>query len=391
MRVLHVSPYFAPAFVYGGPPRSILGLCRGLQANGVDVDVVTTTANGRQPELLPSAERSRYNDVPVRYFALDTPRRLWNSPQLRNTLLDEVPSYDLVHIHGLWHRPGWDAARIARLHTVPYVISPRGMLEDAALSVHSFRKRVAWRLVEQRNVQNASWIHATSPAEARTLERGAFGPATVLAPNGVDADALRSADPSATLKRFNLREAEKFVLYLGRVHPIKRLDLLADAIGRRRGAPTRVVVAGPDDGGYRDTIAPRFAAAGGDVVWTGPVDGQEKADLLNAATVLVMCSDSESFGLSVAEAMAVGVPVVVTRTCPWEEVEQAGAGRWVPQNADALAAALDQILGNEELARSMGLRGRELMTRRYTLTATARIIAERYRDTIGGRRMARTV
>jgi glycosyltransferase involved in cell wall biosynthesis len=391
VRVLHVSPYFAPAFVYGGPPRSILGLCRGLRANGVDVDVVTTTANGRQPDLLASVERSTYEDIPVRYFPLERPRRLWNSPQLRRTISAEIESYDLVHIHGLWHRPGWDAARIARAHDIPYVISPRGMLEQAALAVHPLRKRIAWRAVEQRNVRGASWLHATSAAEASTLSNAAFGPATVLAPNGVDTDALRSTDPSATFRRFNLREGRKFVLYLGRVHPIKRLDLLAEAMGRRRGPRTAVVVAGPDDGGYRAVVAPRFAKAGVDVVWTGPVEGQAKADLLTSATVLVMCSDSESFGLSAAEAMAVGVPVVVTQTCPWEQIEDAGAGRWIAQDADALAAALDEILADDELAKSMGTRGRELIARHYTLAATARIVAERYARTIGAARMARAV
>ena len=115
------------------------------------------------------------------------------------------------------------------------------------------------------------------------------------------------------------------------------------------------------------------------ITWTGAVAGQEKANLLAAAAVLVSCSDSESFGLSVAEAMAVGTPVVVTRTCPWPDVEREGAGRWVPQDADAMAAALKEILGDGERARSMGERGRALVARSYTWPAAARIIADGYR------------
>ena len=98
------------------------------------------------------------------------------------------------------------------------------------------------------------------------------------------------------------------------------------------------------------------------------------------ADALVMCSDSESFGLSVAEAMAVGTPVVVTRTCPWPDVEREGAGLWVPQDADAMAAALTEILGDDERARTMGERGRALVARSYTWPAAARTIADGYRS-----------
>jgi len=86
VRVLHVSPYFAPAFVYGGPPRSILGLCKGLQQSGIDVEVFTTTANGKTDMPASPVSGDRYEGVPVRYFARTVPRRLWNASGLREAL-----------------------------------------------------------------------------------------------------------------------------------------------------------------------------------------------------------------------------------------------------------------------------------------------------------------
>jgi glycosyltransferase involved in cell wall biosynthesis len=376
VRVLHVSPYFAPAFVYGGPPRSILGLCQGLQAQGVDVEVMTTTAGGTGE--LPAADREPrlYDGVPAWYFPLAEPRRLWNAPGLRRALAPALARFDLVHVHGLWHLPGWDAARLARRRGVPYVVSPRGMLEREALAIRGGRKAVAFRLIERRRLQAAACLHATSRREAETLEAARFGPPVVYAPNGVDLAALTSENPAPTLDRFGIG-ARRFVLFLGRIHPIKRLDLLAAAWRRLGDREATLVIAGPDEGEHRATLAGAFEGLDR-VVWTGEVSGREKADLLSAASALVQCSDSESFGLSVAEAMAARTPVVVTRTCPWDEIEREGAGRWVTHDAAAIAGALDEILGDPALARAMGERGRALVEREYTWPATARTVARAY-------------
>src|SRR5262249_61083019 len=112
--------------------------------------------------------------------------------------------------------------------------------------------------------------------------------------------------------------------------------------------------------------------------WVGAVDDRQKAALLSSARALVLCSDSESFGSSVVEAMAAGTPVVTTTTCPWHEVEAEGAGRCVPQTAQAIAGALDAILSDRDAAREMGARGRALVARRYTWEANARIVATEY-------------
>src|SRR2546426_4090308 len=113
MRVLHVSPYFAPAFVYGGPPRSILGLCKGLQTAGIDVEVFTTTANGERDMPASPARGDSYDGVKVRYFARSAPRSLWNAHGLREALDASAGSFDVIHIHGLWHRPSALGARAA--------------------------------------------------------------------------------------------------------------------------------------------------------------------------------------------------------------------------------------------------------------------------------------
>ena len=166
-------------------------------------------------------------------------------------MAQEIRSYDVVHIHGLWNLPVWDAARLARRAGVPYVISPRGMLEREAMAIGRGRKAIAFRLIERRNIEAAAWLHATSPREVETFQAAGFGPPTVFAPNGVDVDELAPGDTNATLHKFAIDPSDRIVLFLGRIHPIKRLDLIADSVGRlMRGtsntADIRVVAAGPD-------------------------------------------------------------------------------------------------------------------------------------------------
>jgi glycosyltransferase involved in cell wall biosynthesis len=380
LRVLHITPYFAPAFCYGGPPRSILGLCRGLQRAGIDVEVFTTTANG--PVELPASPPAgdRYEGVPVHYFPLGVPRRLFGARGVRAALDVGLRGYDLVHVHGLWTQPGWVGAHRARRGGVPYVISPRGMLDDWSMSHRPMRKRIAYWGVERRNLTDAAFLHATSPAEALAIRRWASDTPVVTLPNGVDLPAAATPDHGRFKRTWGLAPGEPLVAFLGRLHVKKRLDLLAAAFERVRvdHPETHLVIAGPDVGDRR-RVEPLFAAAGGRVHWTGELGDALKWPLLAEAAALVMCSDSENFGLSVLEAMAAATPVVVTQTCPWEEVEAAGCGFWVPQNADAIAEALLQVLRDPERARSMGERGRMLARSKYSWDSIAGAMADQYR------------
>jgi glycosyltransferase involved in cell wall biosynthesis len=383
VRVLHVTPYFAPSFCYGGPPRSVLGLCRGLQRAGVETEVFATTANGSSdlPASPPSGER--YEGVPVRYFPRVFPRTLFGAAGLAAALDSRLASYDVVHVHGLWNVPTWIAARHARRAGCPYVLSPRGMLDRASMARHARRKRVAYWLTERRNLAGATLLHATSPPEAQTLERYRLGVSIVTVPNGVDERNGEARERGDFRCRWGLGDAP-LIAFLGRIHPIKRLDLLAKAfecvLAEQRGA--RLVLAGPDDGGHRQRLEPIFGEFGQAVRWVGELGEEEKWTLLTDADALVMCSDSESFGTSVVEALAAGLPVVVTQTCPWPEVQTVGCGFWVPQSADAIAAALLQILRDPVAARRMGASGRALVRDKYSWDSIGRTMADVYRAAV---------
>jgi glycosyltransferase involved in cell wall biosynthesis len=380
LRVVHVCAYFAPAFVYGGPPRSVLGLCRAQREAGVDVRVVTTTANGDSELPDTVIAHGEYEGIPVHYCERAWPRSIFYAPSLGGVVAAQLRDADILHIHGLWNATVWSAAAAARQEQRPYVVSPRGMLAPAALAHDAWRKKLVYPLADRRVIRDAARLHATSHAEFDDLNNLVGPGRAVYVPNGVELHPGPDSDSRHGRNRFNLPPAAPLILFLGRIHPIKRLDLVAAAFGRVLGQhpDAHLVIAGPDEEAHRATVAPLFTPFGASVTWTGRVDETAKRQLLDAAAVLVLCSNSESFGMSVAEAMAAGKPVVVTQTCPWPEVESQAAGFWVAQSADAIAAGLNSVLSNEAAAQDMGRRGRAFIASHYSWPHAAAALINEY-------------
>lgn len=379
MRVVHVCAYFAPAFAYGGPPRSLLRLAQAQQRQGLSVQVVTTTANGRVNLDAAAAAADRFEGVPVTYCRRARPRWLFHAPALRGALSRALNGADILHIHGLWNAAVWGAHAVAAGRRVRYVLSPRGMLAPQALAHDRWRKAAAYQLFDRRVLRDATVLHATSEQERDTLVQRCGRERVVMVPNGVDLPPAAAGVP-AVRARFGLPPHAPLILFLGRIHPLKRLDLLAGAFLALHAAQPQahLVVAGPDETGLRAGLEQQLAPVAGAVTWTGRVDEAEKWALLAEAAVLVLCSDSESFGLSVAEALAAARPVVVTRTCPWSSVAASGAGFWVEQRAEAIAAAIGRVLADPAAAQEMGERGRRLIAADYSWDSAARRLTTAY-------------
>jgi glycosyltransferase involved in cell wall biosynthesis len=181
----------------------------------------------------------------------------------------------------------------------------------------------------------------------------------------------------------------QFVTFIGRLHAIKRLDLLLAAFHQVQAQVPRahLVIAGPAEPGPLSVDLRLVGGANAAIHWLGEITEEEKWSLLQESAVFAMCSDSESFGVAVVEAMAAGVPVVVTRTCPWQEIETVGCGLWVAQQQNAVATALHRLLTNRLEAEQMGARGREHARARYAWEPIARTMSNYYTQalTVGPR------
>jgi glycosyltransferase involved in cell wall biosynthesis len=273
---------------------------------------------------------------------------------------------DLLHDHGIWLWTNHRSAQFAERGSIPRIVSVRGMLEPWALGHHRWRKRLAWRLFQARDLTTARAIHVTSDAEAESVGRRGLGVPIAVVPNGVEIPATLPPRHRGPRRR---------ALFLSRIHPKKGLPLLLDAWAGVRPEGWELVLAGPDDGGHRAELETRVAGSAleATVSFIGPVSDAEKWALYRSADVFVLPTRSENFGLVVAEALAAEVPVLTTRGAPWKELETHSCGWWVEVDSRAVAEGLRQALAlSDEERREMGRRGRGLVQARYSWAVAAR-------------------
>ncbi len=363
MKLLHVVSSYLPARRYGGTIVSVHGLCRALAARGHDVHVYTTSVDGPADSAVPHDQPVDVDGVKVWYFRSRSFRRLYYASALRHALRRSVGEFDVVHTHAIYLWPLWTAAREARRAGVPYVVSPRGMLEKDLIE----RKSAMWKaaligFVEKTNLEGAAAVHVTSRREAE--EAAAFGfslPRVCEIPNGVDADRAGGTASPAIAQAI---DGGPYVLFLGRINWKKGLDRLIAAMAHAPGV--RLIVAGNDEEGYQPTLE-SLARGGGlheRVIFTGPVHGADKAALIDGARALVLASYSENFGNVVLEAMAAGRPVIVSREVGLADlVRDSGSGLVSDGAPEDLGGAIAKMSTNTGAADAMGRHGQAAAAR----------------------------
>jgi len=338
VRVLHVIPSAAP--VDGGPNVAVRAIARGLVRRGIDVTVATTNAAGAQ-SLDVAVDTPVIDDgVVFRYFARSVPGSWKFSWRMTRWLWANAATYDVVHVHALFSYATIPGCRAAARVPVPYVLRPLGTLSDWSLGHRRWKKRPYYALLERPHLAGASAIHVTSDAEAEDVARLGYGDRARVIPLGVDVGARPSRRARATSGSEPLR-----LLFLSRLHEKKNVPLLLRALATATGASRRIelTVAGDGDPGYREGLAELAGQLGlRDVVsFAGHVDGTAKERAFAEADCFVLPSSHENFGLAVAEALAAGLPVIVTRNVALaRDVHAAGAGVVTEPTESALASAL---------------------------------------------------
>ncbi len=366
---------------YGGLSSVVPQLSSLLATNHqFEVDLAAFCAKGELylPGNYPNLETTQWS----------TSRSQWiRDRSLRDRFQRLVKSVDGVHIHGIWEQSTAIAATTARALRKPYLLSAHGMLETWALRNKRLKKLVYSALFERANIRGAACLHALTHAEANDYRRfGATGPIAII-PNGVTVPA--TVDPTAFLSQYPDLKGKRIVLFLGRIHFKKGLDLLVDAWSKVSplypGA--HLVLAGPDFEGTRATVEKLIQEKGltGSIHLTGMLRHDLKWSALAAAEGFVLPSYSEGLSVSVLEAMGVGLPVIVTEHCNLPEVEAFGAGWQIQSEVGQLTSALRELLSNSTKTNSeIGSRGRNLVLTRYNWSTVGKRMAELYRWVQGG-------
>jgi len=360
VRVVHTIPSVAEES--SGPSYSVVRLCESL----VRHDVLLTLCALDFP---PVRERQPF----LRLFSGGIgPRRLGQSFELDRWLNDQAGrgGVDLLHNHSLWMMPNVYPGRIARRHGTPLVVSPRGTLSGWAMSSGSRVKRVFWPLVQLPALEPTTCFHATARSEYEDVRRAGFKQPVAVIPNGIDLPPVLQHEPADT----------RTVLFLGRVHPTKGLDMLLPAwrAVEQRFQEWRLDIVGPDNNGYLDQMMSLASDLGlTRVRFVGPLHGEAKRAAYSAADLFVLPTYSENFGMAVAEALAAGTPVIVTKGAPWAGVDSHRAGWWIDIGVDALVAGLETAMSrSRDELRQMGARGREWMAAEFAWEQIARQVVE---------------
>jgi|ERR1700730_256291 len=370
MRLLHVLPTRVPE--YGGPVRVAEALIAQINSRGHDA------------RIFPSAPETGSQVGSWGY---------WPGVRGIADLAREVGTADLVHIHGLWTVPSTAAAMLSRARKVPYVITPHGMLDRWCLRNSRWRKIAFATMLERRNLNGAAALHFFSEGErAESLEFGLSAPSFIL-PNGVDTVAFSNLPRREELwKRYPQTRDKIVVLFLGRIHPIKGLDMLIPAFARARALVTHLhlIISGPDEGGYRSRIEALVAreALVNHTTFTGPVRGEEKRVLLGGVDIFALPSRHESDSVAVKEALAAGLPVLITSACHFPEVVTEEAGLIVSPETPTIAQGLARLASDSKVRRKFSENGQNLVRVRYEwrnigerlLEAYGRIVEERTRE-----------
>jgi glycosyltransferase involved in cell wall biosynthesis len=362
-------------------------LCCELARRGEEVAIYTTNIDGLDRLDVPFDRPLQIaGPVEVRYFRVTLPGLFGFSPDFARTLRDTITNYDIVHIHSLYRFTSTVAARCARHAGLPYIVRPHGTLDPFIYHRHRRMKSIYEALFERRNLESASAVHFTTAEEMTLAQRSGIDFNGRVVPLGVTIDTGCEERNAAELNRqWPQTYGKKTILYLGRLNFKKGLDILAKAFGiiARHRTDVHLLIAGPDDEGYGRQIVRWLSAEGvlNKCTFTGMLVGQGKMIAMRGADVFVLPSYSENFGIAVVEAMAMGLPVVISnRVNIWREIAEGKAGLVVNCYAPEVATTISSLLDNSALRAELSQAGRALVADRFSWAAAGQKTIDLYHE-----------
>lgn len=369
MKVVHIIPNIGREAA--GPTYSVPRICKSLLGKGVEVTLTT----------LVDRDTPNYDFIKAFRQDLHFLKRLGFSSELLEWLRSQAKKNEskIYHSHSLWMMPnvypGWASKGLK----VKLIISPRGTLSAYALNINKWVKKLFWIFLQGPVVRQASCLHATAESEYRDIRALGLTQPVCIIPNGIDVPAFEP-------KQSNLNH--RTLLYLGRIHPKKGLINLLHAWAQVENhfPDWKLKIIGPNEISHlADLLKLRDKLSLERVEITDPLYGEDKLNAYRDAEIFVLPTHSENFGMTVAESLAAGTPVIVTKGAPWPEIGIKNAGWWVDIGVEPLVCCLRQALSMEsaDLVK-MGANGRRWMIESYSWDAIACEMAMVYRWMLEG-------
>ena len=352
----------------GGPARSVTHLVEGLLHKS-DMNVSLHCKTSSDPILKDfKKENGSIHCYPSNWLG-----RL-------NGLEEEISKQkpDLLHGHGLWQMPVHQMAKIARKHDIPYIITPRGMLEPWALKQGKWKKKTALALYQRNDLKQADVLHATAEMEKEQLRKLGFTNSVVVIPNGIQIEQFKTTSNAS-------KNVKNKALFLSRIHPKKGIEMLIEAWSQLHTEAIEnwvLEIVGNGEPGYVKQLQQKIDGAKleQEIKIVGPLFGDDKLNIYADADLFVLPTYSENFGIVVAEALASETPVITTKGAPWQDLETHGAGWWIEIGTEPLKQVLEEALSLPADKRGeMGKKGRVLVEEKYSIEAVAEQMYELYK------------
>lgn len=356
MNVLHVIPSIAEES--SGPTYYMLRMGNSLADAGVKVKLHT---------LLPLPRLSMQLQFQVKGYPRYDLFNMGFSPEMRRGLAKAASSMDIIHNNSLWMMPNLYPYKVAMRSGCKIVTSPHGTLSAWALARGRWKKRVFGALFQYPALRHTDMWHATCEKEYEEIRNMGFRQPVAIVPIGMDVPEFLVSGSEFLVPGSVTENQMKKVVFFGRLHKVKGVDRLVRAWEEVAREGWELLIAGPDCGMLEELkgiVAERKLPR---VSFVGEINGHAKYEFLAAADIYVLPSDTENFGVTVAEALASGTPAIVSQGAPWHGMEREGCGRWVPIGVEPLAAALKELMAMSDDERAaMGARGREWMRRDFS-------------------------
>jgi glycosyltransferase involved in cell wall biosynthesis len=382
VQILHVIRTVDPAI--GGPPTIATRIAAGQAGLGHEVSLATYGQPERQPDIDKALAAVPHFDS-VGVHPLPRPRGPeWLLPRdTRRDLARLVGEADVVHLHNVWQPILLAAARECRRRKRPYVVMLNGNLDPWSLGQKPWKKKLALLVAVRRMLDGAAALHVGNEAEKELVRPLALAAPATIIPNGVFFEEIEPLPERGTFRESRpVLQSRRFLLFLGRLHHKKGLDVLAEAFAclADRHPDVDLVVVGPDDGArgpFEKTMTELRLRQR--VHMLGSLFGAEKYAALVDAECFCLPSRQEGFSAAVIEALACGTPVVISKGCHFPEVAEAGAGAVVDLDSATVAAAIDRVISDADLRGRQRLAARRLVAERYTWPAVAQQTVDLYR------------
>jgi len=356
MKILMIIPYYVPAYSYGGPVTVVKGLAEHLVMSGNKVTVLTTDVLDNDERIVKLHEvingvevirfRNISNNMAKNY-------NLYLPIGMTSWLKSYINNYDLVHCHDFFTWLNYWACFFCRKYKVPYILQPHGCLSNTSIkSRFLFLKKLLLSFFK-KTVQGAKFIIALAEKESdeiKTIYEECNDNICII-PNGIEISQIDKIEQINLHDRFNIPQKHKIIIYLGRIQYIKGLDISIQALANLKDKLLfTFLIVGPDEGekpGLIKLIEEKGLS--NKVIFTGILSGENKIATLKGADLFLLNSRSEGFGMTIIEACASNIPVLISNNCPIVEIELFQAGRITSNSIKDVSNNLNEMLENDDL------------------------------------------